>query len=209
MIVRASRVVAGLALVLGVVPLRSCVRVERLKGVALASTLPSTEATAPLDAASPSSRLSRPAVLFACWALGAQPEDLLGTPQSHLVRKFALSRIALVVPLCQEGVIAIRKCWMLRQFLALPFIVNALLAASLSADPHIGCCLPLVPTVLAVPCKHVTILRHHIVRCTVICVIVPLSCNQGSLGSQGVVLAHLVAAALRTLTAIASVLHSR
>ena len=48
-------------------------------------------------------------------------------------------------------------------------------------------------------------LCNHAVRCTIIGLIVPLSCKQGSLSSQGVVLANLAAAALRAATAIAPV----
>ena len=43
-------------------------------------------------------------------------------------------------------------------------------------------------------------LCYHAVRC-IICLKVPLSSNQGSLGGQGVVLAHLAATALRATIA--------
>ena len=72
-----SCVIAGLALVLGMVPLCSYARVQCLQGVAFASSLPSTKWTACFAAASAPARLSRPAVLLPCRALGAEPEDLL------------------------------------------------------------------------------------------------------------------------------------
>lgn len=49
---------------------------------------------------------SRPAVLLPCWALGAEPEDLL---HPYLVSEMPLNCIAHVVPLCQEGLLALCK----------------------------------------------------------------------------------------------------
>ena len=98
----ASRVVAWLALVFAVVPLCSYVRIERLQRVATAHIPPRTEGTACLHAASAAERLSRPAVLLPCWALGAESENLLGASQCSLVRKVFQSYIAPVVP--QPGV---------------------------------------------------------------------------------------------------------
>ena len=51
------------------------------------------------------------------------------------------------------------------------------------------------------PTNRLIAVCHHAVRCTIICFVVPLSCNQGSPGKQGVVLAHFAAAALRTTIA--------
>ena len=49
---------------------------------------------------------------------------------------------------------------------------------------------------------------YHGVRCGImVCLIVPLSCNQWSLGGQCVVLAHFAAAALRASSAIGSIEH--
>ena len=94
----AGSVVAGLVLILTVVPFCSYVRVERLQRVASASSLSSTEGTACLDTASPIKWLSRPAVLLTCWALGAEPEDLLVAFQPYFVRIVSLSGIAFVIP---------------------------------------------------------------------------------------------------------------
>ena len=96
----ASSVVAGLAVVLAVIPICSCVWVGRLQGVAFASSMPTTEWTAIPCMGSSSVRVSRPAVHLPCWALGTEPEDLLGTFQPYFIRKVFLSCVALVVPLC-------------------------------------------------------------------------------------------------------------
>ena len=69
-----------------IVPVCSCVRVERLQGVAPASSSPSTVWTACLPATGSIVRLCRPAVLLPCWALGAEPEDLLATSQLCIAR---------------------------------------------------------------------------------------------------------------------------
>ena len=96
----ASGVVTRLALVLAVVPLCSCFRVDRLQGVASASSLPSTEGTCCFDTARATVGLRRPAVLLPCWALGAKPGDLLATFQPYFVREVSLRCIAFVIPLC-------------------------------------------------------------------------------------------------------------
>ena len=97
-----SRVIAGLALVLGVVPLCSYVRVQRLQGVASASSVPGTAWTAGLATASSMLWHCRPAVLLPCWALVAKPEDLLAAFQSGIVGKVSLWWIAFMVPSCQD-----------------------------------------------------------------------------------------------------------
>ena len=91
---------AELAFILGMVPLCSYVRVERLQGITLANSLPSTTRTPCLAASSSVTGRSRPAVLLPCWALGAEPEDLLAALQPGVVGKIALSCIALMIPLC-------------------------------------------------------------------------------------------------------------
>ena len=48
-------------------------------------------------------------MLLACWAVGAQPEDLLVAPQGDLVREVARLNIPLVVPLSQQWMLACRK----------------------------------------------------------------------------------------------------
>ena len=63
-------------------------------------------------------------------------------------------------------------------------------------------------TDIAEPTDRLVALCHHAVRCTIICFIVPLSCNQGSLGSQRVVLAHFAAAALRTAIASGPIINA-
>ena len=96
---RASSVLTGLTSVLDMIPFCSGARAERLQGVAFASSMPSTEWTACLGATSAACRRSSPAVLFPCWALGAEPEDLLAAPQCHFVRRVPLSGISLFNPL--------------------------------------------------------------------------------------------------------------
>ena len=59
-----------------------------------------------------------------------------------------------------------------------------------------------MPTHLTEPSNRLTALCDHTVRPTNIFFIVPMSCNHESLGSQGVVLAHFAAAALRATTAM-------
>ena len=189
----------GTALVPLGVPLCSCGRVQRLQGVAFTSSMSSTEWTACLLAASSMIRHCRPAVLLPCWALGAQPEDLLVALQLCIVRRVPSSCIALVIPLCQETVLALCKCWTLG--LVFACILSTLRAASFFADAAVRCCYPLAATLSAVPTKLRAAVCDHVIRCSFIGCVVPLSSNQGSLGSQGIVLAYLTPNALRTPTA--------
>ena len=55
----------------------------------------------------------RPAVLLPCRTLVAQPKYMLAAPQLCVVGIVATGFIALVVPLCQEGVLTLSKGWML------------------------------------------------------------------------------------------------
>ena len=111
----AYSVIAGLACVLGIVPLCSYVRVQRLQGVASACSLSSTEWTACLVAGCTIVRLSRPAVLLSCWALGAEPEDGLAALQRRVGRELPQERVLFVVPLCQASsclwVLGLCKGW--------------------------------------------------------------------------------------------------
>ena len=205
---RASCVLAGLALVLGMVPLCSYPGAQRLQGVALASSMPSTEWTACLAAGSPLVRWCRPAVLLACWTIVAEPEDLLLALQAYFVRKVPTLCVARVIPLCQEGshfrILALCKGWVLGLFAAFCIGFCTLWAASFFfADPLTRWCTPLVAANITEPTNRLTALGHHGVRSTVVGFTVPLSCDQGSLGRQGIVLAHLAAAALRAASAIA------
>ena len=64
-------------------------------------------------------------------------------------------------------------------------VITALWAASfLFADAGIDCCLSLAATKFAVPISHLVALCHYVLRGAIICVIIPLGCNQRSLGSQ-------------------------
>ena len=101
-VLRASSVIAGLTLVLAVIPLRSYARVERLQGIALADSMASAAWTARLMLVSMVVRPCSPAVLLACWALVAEPEDLLAASQPDFVREVALLCIAPVIPLGQQ-----------------------------------------------------------------------------------------------------------
>ena len=208
-----SSVVAGRALVLGMVPLCSYVRVQRLKGVALASSLPSTERTAWSGRLSAMTRLCRPAVLLTYRALDAEPEDLLAAFQSGVVGIIPPEGIALMVPFSQKSfasrVLALCKGGLLDLLPADFVCICTLWAASLASDPVIGSCVPLVATDLTQPTKLLIAVCHHAVWCTIVCCIVQLSCNQGSLGGQGVVLAHFAAATLGATCAIAPVANSR
>ena len=205
----AGSVIARLAWVLALIPLFSYGRVQRLQGVALASSLPSTSRTAGFAAAIPVIRLCRPAVLLPRWALVAEPENLLVASQSSVVGKIPLQLIAFMVPFCQDSfavrVMTFCKGWMLDLLVAPAFVITLWAASFVFADPVIGRCTPLVVTHITAPTNWVTALRHHIGRCAVICVIIPLSCHRRSLGGQGVVLAHFVPAALRATIAIAPV----
>ena len=59
------------------------------------------------------------------------------------------------------------------------------------------------------PTNRLIALCHHTVRCAIIYFIVPLSCNQRSIRSQAVVLAHLAPNALGATSAIAPVANNR
>lgn len=175
---RSSSVIVRPALVFTVVPVCSCARVKRLKGVAFAGSPASTEGTARQTTASSVLGCSRPAVLLPCWALAADPEDLLAASQCHLVRPESLSCIAMVIPLCQKGMIALCKAWVLGLCLIPLCIVGTLLAASLPADPVMRCCLPLVATDLPVPADQLMALCDDITRGSIICFIIPPSRNR-------------------------------
>ena len=149
-----------------------------------------------------------PAVLLPCWAVGAEPEDLLATFQADFVRKVPMLCVASMVPLSQEGshfmILALCKSGLLDHLPAGFVCIGALRAASfLFADPTTGCLTPLVATSITEPTNRLMALCHHTVRCTIIYFIVPLGRDQRSLGGQRVVLAHFAAAALRAIVAIA------
>ena len=207
-IMGASSVIARLVLVLVLIPLCSYGRVQCLQGIASASCHPNTEGTACLGFARSKIRHCRPAVLLPRWALAAKPEDLLVAVQAGVVREVLVGCVAFMVPFCQacfaSRVLTLCKGWVLDLTLA-PFIFVTLWAASSGffTDPFTGLCTPLIATHLTDPSNGSAALRRYAVRCGVICLIVPLSCHLGSLGCQGVVLAHLVATALRAATAIA------
>ena len=122
---RASSVVAELALVLGMIPLCSYVRVERLQGVAFASILPNTKRISLSAWLHAITRLCRPAVHLPCWAMGAEPEDLLVALQADFVRKTPMLCIIRVVPLYQEGS---------------PFRTLALCKGDQGIDSKVVCC---------------------------------------------------------------------
>ena len=186
--------VAGLAAVLGVVPLCSYVRVQRLQGVALTSSLPSKKETARLAAACPAEGLCRPAVLLPCWALGAEPEDLDVAFQLDLVRAIPSKCISLVVPFCQERMLASCKCWVHDPRLGFANISTVWTASPLG-DSVRKSCFPMVTTVVTEPPATLIAFCYHVVRCGDVCCIVPLSCNLRSFGSQRVVLAYCLAGA--------------
>ena len=143
-----------------------------------------------------------------CWALSAEPEDLFAASQSGVVGKVPLRCIAFMVPLCQEGlhlrVLGVCKGWVLDSLLSL-CMVSAFWAASFFlADPGINCCAPLVGASITAPPNNLIALCNYIIRGALVCFIVPLSRHPGSLGGQGIVLAHFTAAALRTTIACCS-----
>ena len=205
--------IAGLTLVFGVIPLCSHVRGACLQGVALANILPGTEWAVCQAAASSLIWCYTPAMLLPCWALGTEPEDLLGASLSSVVGKVAMRCIALMVPLCQDSfasrVPTLCKCWVPGPLLCQSSLCTLWAAISFFADALIGCCAPLMTTGITEPTNTLMALCHHAVRCTSICFVVPLSCNQGSPGKQRVVLAHSAAAALRTSIAFGPLSHCR
>ena len=92
--------IARLTLVLGIVPLCSYGRVQRLQAVASSSSHPSTEWTACLAFARTIIRHCRPAVLQTRRALVAEPEDLLVAVQAGVVGEVPIGCVAFVVPFC-------------------------------------------------------------------------------------------------------------
>ena len=92
--------IARLALVLALIPFCSYGRVQRLKGVAFASSLPGTEGTACLVFAGSIIGHCRPAMLLPLWALVAEPEDLLVAVQAGVVREVPVGSVAFMVPFC-------------------------------------------------------------------------------------------------------------
>ena len=118
-----------------------------------------------------------------------------------------------MVPLCQDSfasrVLTLCKGWVLGVLLGFSSACTLWAASFSFADPGINCCIPLVTTGITEPINRLIALCHHTVRCAVIFCIVPLSCNQRSLGSQRVMLAHFAAAALRTSPAVAPVVNGR
>ena len=205
---RAGSVVIGLIFILAVVPLCSNVRVHRLQRVAFANSLPSTERAACLVAASSLVGNCRPAVLLPCWTAVAEPENLLITLLGSVLGKVSPRCIAFMVPFCQKSfasrVLAVCKGWVINPLLA-ACRVSTVGTAPRFADSSIRCLRPSVATHLTQPTKILMGVCHNTVRGVTISFTVPLSCNQGSLGCQGVVLAHFAAAALRTPVAIAPV----
>ena len=142
-----------------------------------------------------------------CWAFGAEPEDLLGTSQSSVMGKIIPLGIASMVPLCQGSfalrVLPLSKCWVLDLLLAAVSASSLGAAWLFSAHPLVGCLTPLVATGITEPANPLVAVCHHTVRCTIICFKVPLTCQQGINGGQGVMLADLAANALRAPTAFA------
>ena len=138
-----------------------------MQGVASASIMPSTEGTACLVLARSISRPCRPAVLLPCWALVAELEDLLVAVQAGVVREVPVGRIAFMVPFCQESfavrVSTLCKGWVPDLLLG-PAGISTLWAASLFADPLIGCRTPLVATHVTDPYNCLIALRRHAVR---------------------------------------------
>ena len=198
-----SRDSAGLVCVLAVVPLCSYVRVECLQGVAFTSSPPGTEWTARLVAAGAIHRRSRPAVLLPCWALDAEPENVLVASQPDAVGIVSLSCITYVIPLGQERVIALCKSWM--PYSSLGHCAHWATIHVVFADPRHRCGAPLVTTDITTPTTYLTAVCYQGFRCTTVRLIVPLSCHLRSLGDQRVVLACFAATALRTTIAIAPV----
>ena len=195
-----SRVVTGLTFVLAMVPLYRYARVECLQGVAFACSLPSTEWAACFMTISTIERWHRLAVLLACRALVAEPEDLLGTSPLDLIRKAAVVCVVLVIPLCQQDSVLCNG-WVCDP-LCDPCTFSALRTASSAfADSSGDFGTPLVATDITVPNSRLVAVCHHAFRSTRICLVVPLSCHHRVLGSQGVVSAHFLSAALRTTIA--------
>ena len=184
------------------VPLCSCVRVQRLQGIASASNLPSTDWAACLLLASSMIRSCRPAVLLSCWAFGAEPMYLLVAAQGYVVRILVLGSVLLMIPLRQKSscirILALSKGWAFDELCTPCKPADASWAASVSIDPILDLHPPFVSTSITEPSNGLSAVRNHTVGSNIIFLVVPLSCNSRSFGRQRVVLAYLVAAALRT-----------
>ena len=138
-VVRASNVIPKVTLVLAMIPLCSYARVECLQGVASARSMPSTNGAALFATISSAIRWGRPAVLLACWALGAEPEDLLSTFQPDFVRKVPLVCIVFVIPLSQQDRV-LCDAWMLKPLCSLCFLSTLQAARVFFADTGVRCC---------------------------------------------------------------------
>ena len=121
-------------LVLAMIPLCSYARVERLQGVASARSMPSTNGAALFAVIS---SWGRPAVLLACWALGAEPEDLLNTFQPDFVRKVSLVCIAFVISLGQQDRV-LCDAWVLKPLCILCFLSTLQAARLFFADTGVA-----------------------------------------------------------------------
>ena len=55
-------------------------------------------------------------MLLPCWALGAEPPDVLVALQSSGMRKVVQMCIVIVIPFSQEGVLTLSKPWTLDPF---------------------------------------------------------------------------------------------
>ena len=124
-----------------------------------------------------------PAVLLSCWATGAYPVNLLIASLCGVIGEVALSRIALVVPLCQERMLAVCKRWAFGVTSA-PGPWYTPWAASLSADSIVDACSPSVATVRAESTSCSVGTRYHSVWSANISIVVPLSCNSRCFSCQ-------------------------
>ena len=148
--------------------------------------------------------------LWGCPAGQLVQSQKICSVQLFFVRKVPMVCIARVLPLCQEGshfsILALCIGWVCDLLLVLLCNVTACWTASLVlADPGIRCSASLVAADITKLTNRLIAVGHHAVKCSTICLIVPLRCQQGRLGGQGVVLAHFLAAALRAARAIAPV----
>ena len=118
-------------------------------------------------------------MLLPCWALVAEPQDLLVAFQPDIVGEVPLRCIACMVPFCQKsfasGVLTLCK-GRLPSLLGL-CMITTFWAASLLADSRMGCCTPVVATHLAQPTNKLIAVCHQAVWGESICFVVPLSCN--------------------------------
>lgn len=114
-------------------------------------------------------------MLLACWALVAEPEDLLVPFQPDFFGKVPLLCILTVVPLsqqdrvfCNGGVLdpAGGSC-----------TFGALRAAAFHSDTGVNTGTLFIATGMIVPAIMLVALCHHSVRSPIICSIVPLSCQ--------------------------------